>query len=126
MTILLHTGLTRNPEVRNTPSEFCPILGDWGELETPSLARMSPMKCCGLHAAKCQCLQLLLFLSYCGKINREEGRLKWFLRFSRLLLKMRFNSSSLFGVITARFGARNECKKHANGTDTLCVLISFR
>ena len=41
MTILFYKGLTRNPEIGNTPSEFCPISGDGGELWIPNLARMS-------------------------------------------------------------------------------------
>ena len=28
-----------------SPSKFDPIYGDWGELEIPNLARLSPMKC---------------------------------------------------------------------------------
>ena len=31
MTVSFYKGLTRNPEIGNTPSEFCPISGDWGE-----------------------------------------------------------------------------------------------
>ena len=30
-------GLTRNPEIRNTPSEFCPISGDWTKLGIPGV-----------------------------------------------------------------------------------------
>ena len=36
------------PEIRKseiTPSEFCPISGDWGELWIPNLARMSLIEC---------------------------------------------------------------------------------
>ena len=44
-TIFFYKGLTRNPEIGNTPSEFCPISGDWDELGIPNLARMSLMKC---------------------------------------------------------------------------------
>ena len=45
MTIFLYKGLIRNPEIGNTPFEFCLISGDWGELGIPNLARMSLMKC---------------------------------------------------------------------------------
>ena len=40
MTILFYKGLTRNPEIGNTPSGFCPISGDRGKLWIPNLARM--------------------------------------------------------------------------------------
>ena len=40
------------------PSEFCPISGDWGELEIPNLARMSLIKC----YCKMPGLQFLSFL----------------------------------------------------------------
>ena len=36
------------PEIRKLeipPSEFCPISGDWNELEIPNVARMSLIKC---------------------------------------------------------------------------------
>ena len=39
--VFFYKGLTRNPEIGNTPSEFCPISGDQGELWIPILARMS-------------------------------------------------------------------------------------
>ena len=45
VTIFFYKGLTRNLENGNTPFEFCPISGDWGELEVPNLARTSPIKC---------------------------------------------------------------------------------
>ena len=32
LTIFFYKGLTRNWDVGNTPSEFSPISGDWGEL----------------------------------------------------------------------------------------------
>ena len=41
MKIFVYKGLTRNPEIRNPPSEFCTISGDWGELWIPNFARMS-------------------------------------------------------------------------------------
>ena len=44
-TILFCKRLTRNPEIGNTPNEFCPIFGDWGKLEIPNLSRMSLIKC---------------------------------------------------------------------------------
>ena len=36
MTIFFYKGLTKNPEIRNTPSEFCQISGDQGELGIPN------------------------------------------------------------------------------------------
>ena len=45
MTIYFCKGMTRNPEIRNNPSEFCPISADWGKLGIPDLVRMSLMKC---------------------------------------------------------------------------------
>ena len=45
VTIFFYKGLTRNLENGNTPFEFCPISGDWGELGVPNLARTSPIKC---------------------------------------------------------------------------------
>ena len=47
MTIFFYKGLTRNPEIGNTLSEFCPISEDWGKLGIPNLAQMA-------LAAKCQ------------------------------------------------------------------------
>ena len=44
MTIFVDKGLTKNPDIGNIPSEFCPISGDWGELGMPNLARMSLIK----------------------------------------------------------------------------------
>ena len=44
-TISFYKGLIRNPEIGNTPSDFCPISGDWDDLGIPNLARMSLMKC---------------------------------------------------------------------------------
>ena len=44
MKIYFYKGLTRNPEIRNTPTwNLRP--GDWGELGMPDLAWMSLMKC---------------------------------------------------------------------------------
>ena len=40
MTVFFYEGLTRNPEIPNTLSTFCPISEDWGELGIPSLAQM--------------------------------------------------------------------------------------
>ena len=45
MIIYFYKGLTRNPEIKNNPSEFCPIPGDWGELGIPNVALMSLMSC---------------------------------------------------------------------------------
>ena len=45
MAISFYKGLTRNPEIGNTPSEFCPISGDWGKLEIPNLAQTPLIKC---------------------------------------------------------------------------------
>ena len=39
MTISVYKGLTRNLEIGSL-SDFCPISGDWGELEIPNLARL--------------------------------------------------------------------------------------
>ena len=40
MTIFFYKRLTRNPEIGNTLSEFCPISGDWSEFWIPHLAQM--------------------------------------------------------------------------------------
>ena len=45
MTIFVCTGLTRNPKIGNTPSEFCPTYGDWSELGIPNYARICLIKC---------------------------------------------------------------------------------
>ena len=48
MTISVYKRLTRNREIGKSeisPSKFDPIYGDWGELEIPNLAQLSPMKC---------------------------------------------------------------------------------
>ena len=39
MTVSFYKGLTRNPEIGNTPSEFCPISGDWNKSGVPNLAQ---------------------------------------------------------------------------------------
>ena len=66
------------PEIRKseiTPSQFCPISGDWSKFGIPNLGLTSLMKwwnvteCCKMPG-----LQLLQFLSYYGKTSRgEEG-----------------------------------------------------
>ena len=43
LTIFIYKGLTRNPEIGNTPSAFYP---NWDELGIPNLARMSLIECC--------------------------------------------------------------------------------
>ena len=53
MTIFVYKGLTGTAEIRNTPSLFCPISGDWGKLGIPNLARMSVIKNVILNAVKC-------------------------------------------------------------------------
>lgn len=42
--VLFCKGLTRNPENKNTPPEFCPISADWGDLQIPNLAGLSLIK----------------------------------------------------------------------------------
>ena len=44
MTAVFYKGLTTNPEIEHTPTEFCLLSGDWGELGIPNLARMSLIK----------------------------------------------------------------------------------
>ena len=44
MTNSFYKGLTRNPEIGNIPSEFCPISGGWGELGIPNLPQTSLIK----------------------------------------------------------------------------------
>ena len=53
MTTLSYNGLTRNLEIENTPSGFCPISEDCGKLGIPNLARMS-LTTCFLIASKSQ------------------------------------------------------------------------
>ena len=45
MKTFFYEGLTRNPEIGNTPSKFCPIFGDRGKLGILNLARMFLIKC---------------------------------------------------------------------------------
>ena len=45
MTIYFYKGLTRNLKIGNTPSEFCPITGNWEVLWIPNLLRTSLIKC---------------------------------------------------------------------------------
>ena len=53
MTIRFYKGLTGNSEIGNTPSEFCPVSGDWAEQGIPNMARMSLTKCyCMLQNTK--------------------------------------------------------------------------
>ena len=58
MTIFVYKGLTRNPEIGNTP--FRPISGDWGKLWIPNLVRIRLMK--SSECYKMPDLQLLPFL----------------------------------------------------------------
>ena len=44
MISFIYKGLTKNLEIRNTLSEFCPISRDCGELGIPNLAQMSLIK----------------------------------------------------------------------------------
>ena len=44
MTIYFYKGLTRNQEIRNDPSVFFLISGDWGELGIPNFARIPLIK----------------------------------------------------------------------------------
>ena len=44
MTIFFCKGLTRNPDIRNTPSGFCSISGDWDKLGIINLTRTSLTK----------------------------------------------------------------------------------
>ena len=39
MTISFYKGLNRNPEIGNTPSEFCQIPREWGKQRIPNLVR---------------------------------------------------------------------------------------
>ena len=39
--VSFYKGLTRNPKIRNTLTEFCTISGDWHEVGIPNLAWMS-------------------------------------------------------------------------------------
>ena len=45
MTIFLYNGLTRNPKIRNNPSEFWDLSGDLGKFWIPNLTQMC-LKCC--------------------------------------------------------------------------------
>ena len=45
MTIYLYRGLTRNPEIGNTPVCILPNIWRMGKLEIPNLARTSLIKC---------------------------------------------------------------------------------
>ena len=51
-------GLTRNPEIKIPPSEFCPISGGWDESSTTVLSKML------LNAAKCQGCSFYRFFFY--------------------------------------------------------------
>ena len=66
MTIFIYNkGLTRNLEIGNTPSEFCPISEDWVKLGVPNLAWISNKKL--LNAAKCQACSCYCFWVIRGK-----------------------------------------------------------
>ena len=55
MTNFFHKGLNRYLEIGSTPSEFCPLSGDWGGLGVPNFAT---------KFFKIPGLQPLPFLSY--------------------------------------------------------------
>ena len=66
MTIFIYNkDLTRNLEIRNTPSEFCPISGDWVKLGVPNLAWISNKNL--PDAAKCQACSCYCFWVIRGK-----------------------------------------------------------
>ena len=44
ITIFFYKGLTRNPEIGNTPFEFCLISGDWSMLRIANLTQTSLIK----------------------------------------------------------------------------------
>ena len=44
MTIFFYKGLSRNLEIGNTPSDFCPISGDWGKLWIQNLVQVYPVE----------------------------------------------------------------------------------
>ena len=60
--------MTRNPEIGNTPSDFCQVSEDWAKLVTPNLARMSLMKL--LNTAKCHGYSFYRFLVIKEKPSR--------------------------------------------------------
>ena len=45
MTIFFYKGLTRNPEIGNTPVWVLPNIWNWGKLWIPNLARRSLIEC---------------------------------------------------------------------------------
>ena len=45
MTIFFYEGLNKNPDIRNTPSEFCQMSGDWRNFMVLNLAQISLMRC---------------------------------------------------------------------------------
>ena len=45
MIIFIYNKLTKDLEIGNTPSEFCPTSGDWRKLGIPNLTQLSLIKC---------------------------------------------------------------------------------
>ena len=74
MTISFYGGLTTNAELRNSPSEFYPISGDWGELRITKFDTNLSNKML-LNAAKCQGYNFYYFISYQGKTKRGKGKI---------------------------------------------------
>ena len=63
-------GLTRNPEIKIPPSEFCPISGGWDELGILNLARLSWVKCYWmLQNAKVAVFTVFSSTLYTGKFS---------------------------------------------------------
>ena len=74
MKVFFYKGLTRNPEIGNTPSEFCPISGDWGKLGIPKLAWMFLTKCFWMQQNS------MVVACTVSELSREnqQGRVKLF------------------------------------------------
>ena len=74
MTIFFYKILTENPESEIPSSEFCPISGDWGELEIPNLARMSLIKCYwmmeNVRVTVPTCIVLMKQIVHLNTVNR--------------------------------------------------------
>ena len=70
MTISFYKGLTRNSENGNTPSDFCPLSGDWDELGLPNLTRTPLIKCYWMLPNA----RVTAFTVYLLKNNQEGGK----------------------------------------------------
>ena len=73
MPIFFYKGLARNQVIRNSPSKFFPIFGDWEELSIPNLAQIYLMK--SYWMLQNRRATAFIFSELLRENNRERGKI---------------------------------------------------